>query len=239
LTMPFASAMRLQMVTNVIDYSTYIIENTTDKSNAYTASQVTVENPMSSLFIRSIIYDFLRIFSGGNVTNLDVDVEYVNPDQSQYPMAYTGSVANKKVKVRFPVGGREYFKLNGNTGLSDFSYFEKSFNRFIRCSDQLTPLWVDENGDRVSGPSSSRPSNVRALHKFWEIDQNRFVYWTKSAWWTAAATYPDHGPTATILAISGNLLDYGATIYNTTTKKRYDYDKGASQWKDNSGSILA
>ena len=238
LASPFASAMRLQMITNVTDYSTYIIENTVSKNSAYECSNVTAANPIATLSIFSTIYDFLRVFSGGNVNNLNVDVNYANPDTVQYPLTYSNAVANKNIKINFLTSAVKYYRLAGNAGLDGIKYYEEDFGREITNTVSLTPIWVDDNGDNVAGQLANRPLYVSKLHKFWEQDQSRFVYWTGSTWWTSKTSYPEFADTATIQAVNVNILGHGAHIYNTTTAKPYWYDDAASLWKDAAGVSL-
>ncbi|AOQ26874.1 hypothetical protein [Vibrio phage S4-7] len=238
LTSKSASAMRLQLIDTAIDKATYILEDTVNITSAYSGEQVTLENPISLLDIESVLYNFERIGTLGNVDNLQVDCKYVNPNLDNAPFAYVGPVSNKDIKIKFPTSSVEYFKGLPDAGYEDVRYYDASFGREIVCINGTQPLWVDDNGNAVASISSGRPVNVPAQHKFWETDLSRFVYWTKSTWWTANVTYPDTGATTEILSVNPNFLGEGAEMYNTTTHLPYWYDKFNGEWKTAAGVVL-
>ncbi|MDW3165432.1 phage tail protein [Vibrio sp. Y184] len=233
LTSGFARAMRLQMIKNVHDLSTYIIEDTVNVTSAYNAGKVTSENPMAQLEIKSNIWDFQGVFVGGNVEYLDIDCAHYNPVNHQ-PISYAGPVLKKSIKITQKNKAVKYYQLPGNQGLQELRYYEPDFDGVIQCINGTSQLWVDANGVLVVGPSANRPSFVNICHPYYETDNNRFVYWSGSEWnlQTKTSTYPAVATADEMKALDDAILGWGAHIYCTTYQKPYWYDKYSKVFKD-------
>ncbi|AUR83663.1 pectin lyase fold/virulence factor [Vibrio phage 1.038.O._10N.286.51.C2] len=239
LTKPFARAMRLESVGTVIDHSTYTVVDTANPTYAYDTASVTATYPIGFLSIKGSYSGFSRLFTGGNVDLLTANCEFLNQSGNLPPFTYGAGVTVREIVLRELNTDKNYYRQSANAGWEQIEYFEDDFQSTIKCTSGAIPLWVDQQNQRVAGPLANRPYPVQAGHKYWETDQNRFVYWTGSTWWTSDVRIPRSGTTAEILALSDNTLGDGQKIYNTTTRLPYWYDDNANQWKDAAGNILS
>lgn len=224
-----------------IEDNVFIATDTASTSPCLSAYTLTDGNTVPATLIRSRgnrIKGFQRVGYINNVTNFESD-EYVESISTPgTPYEFIESVTNKKMKIKNMTPYA--YKTQTTAGLAGLTYFDEDFGYDIRCVQANPSIWKDAADKQVVGTASTRPNiaTIPVGFKFWEQDQNRFVYWTGFDWSTNNTIVPAYGTKAEILAINGGSSYSNNFIYNTDDKKPYWWDPVATKWKDSAGTIL-